>query len=118
VGNRVDWGWHHDFQGFRERRGDSGIFKGARVIRFRLKGCKKCGGDLALDDGDWICLQCGTYYYVHLYDKSGRPGQGDAQEGPRIDKSALVASMTLGSQNTMLTATLAAVFLPVGAVNK
>jgi hypothetical protein len=22
---------------------------------------------LALDDGDWICLQCGTYYYTGLY---------------------------------------------------
>jgi hypothetical protein len=20
-----------------------------------------------MDDGDWICLQCGTYYYVGLY---------------------------------------------------
>jgi hypothetical protein len=37
------------------------------VVRFRLKGCGKCGGDLALDEGDWLCLQCGTYYYVNLY---------------------------------------------------
>jgi len=37
------------------------------LLRFRLKACTKCGGDLALDDGDWICLQCGTYYYVGLY---------------------------------------------------
>ena len=21
----------------------------------------------ALDDGDWLCLQCGTYYYTRLY---------------------------------------------------
>ena len=34
---------------------------------FRFKACTKCGGDLALDDGDWLCLQCGKYYYVGLY---------------------------------------------------
>ncbi len=34
---------------------------------FRLKACNKCGGDLAPDDGDWICLQCGTYDYTGLY---------------------------------------------------
>ena len=34
---------------------------------FRLKACEKCGGDLAQDDGDWICLQCGTYDYIGLY---------------------------------------------------
>ncbi len=34
---------------------------------FRLKACAKCGGDLAPDEGDWICLQCGTYDYTGLY---------------------------------------------------
>ena len=34
---------------------------------FRLKNCIKCQGDLASDEGDWICLQCGTYYYTGLY---------------------------------------------------
>ena len=34
---------------------------------FRLKACPKCHGDLASDDGDWLCLQCGTYYYTGLY---------------------------------------------------
>ena len=34
---------------------------------YRLGGCLKCRGDLAYDDGDWICLQCGTYYYTGLY---------------------------------------------------
>jgi hypothetical protein len=37
------------------------------MTQFRLKACAKCGGDLALDEGDWICLQCGTYYYIGLY---------------------------------------------------
>lgn len=34
---------------------------------YALKGCRKCGGDLARDDGDWRCLQCGAYFYVGLY---------------------------------------------------
>lgn len=34
---------------------------------FRLKACPKCRGDLVLDEGDWLCLQCGTYYYTGLY---------------------------------------------------
>ena len=37
---------------------------------FWLKACTKCGGDLAVDDGDWICLQCGTYYYTGLYQET------------------------------------------------
>lgn len=86
------------------------------MIRFRLKGCKKCGGDLALDDGDWICLQCGTYYYVHLYPRVNHPSKWDSERKP--DKSVLAAPITLGPQHTMVTTALAAVFLPVGAVNK
>jgi hypothetical protein len=42
------------------------------LAQFRFKACTKCGGDLAMDDGDWICLQCGTYYYVGLYRRSER----------------------------------------------
>lgn len=41
--------------------------EGAVVNRFRLKACVKCGGDLVLDEGDWLCLQCGTYYYTGLH---------------------------------------------------
>ena len=45
---------------------------------YRLGACLKCRGDLAYDDGDWICLQCGTYYYTGLYPKarSDTPGDG------------------------------------------
>ncbi len=38
---------------------------------FRLKACPKCRGDLASDEGDWLCLQCGTYYYTGLYGVKG-----------------------------------------------
>ena len=34
---------------------------------YRLGACLKCRGDLAYDDGDWKCLQCGVYYYTGLY---------------------------------------------------
>jgi len=34
---------------------------------FKLRSCGKCRGDLVLDEGDWLCLQCGTYYYTELY---------------------------------------------------
>ncbi len=34
---------------------------------YRLGVCLKCRGDLAYDQGDWLCLQCGTYYYTGLY---------------------------------------------------
>lgn len=40
---------------------------------YRLGVCLKCRGDLAYDDGDWICLQCGVYYYTGLYPET-RPG--------------------------------------------
>lgn len=52
------------------------------MARFRLKACAKCGGDLALDEGDWICLQCGTYYYVRLY-----PGV-DLRRQPKLERQS------------------------------
>ena len=40
---------------------------------FYLKSCAKCGGDLVLDEGDWLCVQCGTYFYTDLYRRPDRP---------------------------------------------
>ena len=42
---------------------------------YLLKACKKCGGDLAPDYGDWVCLQCGAYYYVGLYQRRESAGE-------------------------------------------
>ncbi len=53
------------------------ILSGGIVSWFRLKACPKCHGDLASDDGDWLCLQCGTYYYTGLY------GYAGANKAPR-----------------------------------
>ncbi len=55
---------------------------------FCLKACTKCGGDLAVDDGDWICLQCGTYYYTGLYRRGwvSAPSQSTLSSGDTVDR--------------------------------
>lgn len=58
------------------------------VLLFRLKSCAKCGGDLALDEGDWLCLQCGTYYYVNLYSGNKVGHLGRRPQGPDPDSPA------------------------------
>ena len=57
--------------------------------RFRFKACVKCRGDLVLDEGDWLCLQCGTYYYTGLYRKQN-PTRWPQQPAapPRLDKTS------------------------------
>ncbi len=56
---------------------------------FRFKSCVKCGGDLVLDQGDWLCLQCGTYYYTGLYQRLQDPKDPSAQhsEPPPIQRA-------------------------------
>ena len=63
--------------------------------RFHLKACAKCQGDLVLDEGDWLCLQCGTYYYIGLYRKQSlfqQPQQRAAP--PRLEKGLGVFDQT------------------------
>lgn len=43
---------------------------------FRLAACLKCRGDLVYDEGDWLCLQCGVYYYTGLSGHSDIRGGG------------------------------------------
>lgn len=50
--------------------GELNTEKGETVNWFRFKACVKCRGDLVLDHSDWLCLQCGTYYYTGLYQES------------------------------------------------
>lgn len=42
---------------------------------YRFKACQKCGGDLQLDDEEWLCCQCGRHYYPKpmLAGMEGRP---------------------------------------------
>ena len=49
------------------------------MIWYRFGECAKCRGDLALDDGDWMCLQCGTYFYTGLYELGGGEYKGDGE---------------------------------------
>ena len=44
---------------------------GEIVSWFHLKARPKSRGDLETDEGDWLCLQCGTYYYTGLYGDKG-----------------------------------------------
>ena len=60
-----------------------------KMTWFRLKGCAKCGGDLILDELDWLCLQCGTYYYTDLYQrKNGLQQPGANVPPPDQEKTA------------------------------
>lgn len=64
---------------------------------FRLKACAKCKGDLVLDDGDWLCLQCGTYCYTGLYrnqEISRWPREN--RPAPRKEKTQVLAQSTSG----------------------
>jgi len=34
-----------------------------KLTMYRFKACPKCEGDLMLDGAEWLCCQCGRYYY-------------------------------------------------------
>ena len=75
---------------------------------FRLKACVKCRGDLVWDDGDWLCLQCGRYYYTRLYqpeaipDWQWRQGSGPRQDsGPRMEKATVLRPLPLHSHRAV-----------------
>ena len=53
---------------------------------FRLKSCIKCQGDLAADNGDWLCLQCGTYYYTGLYHLPSHLDDGPQVSNPSVSE--------------------------------
>lgn len=65
---------------------------------FKLKACVKCRGDLVWDDGDWLCMQCGRYYYTRLYESQAipdwrwSPGSETGTE-PREEKAAVLRPM-------------------------
>jgi hypothetical protein len=72
---------------------------------FRLKACAKCEGDLVLDDGDWLCLQCGRYYYTGLYRNQAQAPHSSEEIGrwppenrpaPQTEKTRALAQSTSG----------------------
>jgi hypothetical protein len=66
------------------------------MISFRLKACVKCRGDLILDEGDWLCLQCGTYYYTGLYRPAALPHWPREQPDPRNEETKTAARIAGG----------------------
>jgi len=73
---------------------------------FRLKTCIKCQGDLAADEGDCICLPCGTYYYTglyqlpsHLNDSPPAPGAGMSGQ-PEQKMEAMAATQLFSALQT------------------
>ena len=70
---------------------------------FRLKGCAKCGGDLVLEELDWLCLQCGTYYYTGLYQsKNGLKRPGSNGPPPRKEKTVAINLNHSGLRQVMV----------------
>ena len=68
------------------------------MSRFLLKACEKCWGDLVLDEGDWLCLQCGTYYYTGLYRKNGLTRWPEQPAPPpRMEKTLRLDQPVTGS---------------------
>ena len=71
---------------------------------FRLKTCIKCRGDLAADNGDWLCLQCGTYYYTGLYQL--RRHIDDSPKGSNLSISEPPKQKLMGAVATPLSAAI------------
>ena len=44
---------------------------------WRLKSCSRCRGDLAMEEGEWRCFQCGHYYYPNTLEPVGHPPDPD-----------------------------------------
>ncbi len=79
----------------------------------RFKACVKCRGDLVLDEQDWLCLQCGTYYYTGLYQGTTpaniqpaniQPVEGISppEEKTGTDQGALESMSAQGRPNHMM----------------
>ena len=65
---------------------------------YRLGVCLKCRGDLAYDEGDWLCLQCGVYYYTGLYHE----GQSGAFGGGGLLRIACTSLPDYGDAGELL----------------
>ena len=60
---------------------------------YRLKSCIKCQGDLAADNGDWLCLQCGTYYYTDLYRLPSHTDDGPPVSNPPVPEQKFLGAV-------------------------
>ncbi len=55
-----------------------------------------------MDDGDWICLQCGTYYYVDLYQRPESQNSGETEERRGREGAERATSFLANSQDMTL----------------
>lgn len=62
-------------------------------MSIQFKGCPKCRGDLSIDEGDWLCFQCGTYYYTNFINRYLR--EGDTGESPQESTRAFRSRRSL-----------------------
>jgi len=84
---------------------------------YRLKSCIKCQGDLAADNGDWLCLQCGTYYYTGLYRMPSHTDDGLLLSNPPVpEQKFLGAVASLLSYTTHSSARMTIVAAPIPEV--
>ncbi|MDA0733084.1 MAG: hypothetical protein O2909_01450 [Chloroflexi bacterium] len=86
--------------------------------QFRFKACVKCGGDLAMDDGDWICLQCGTYYYVGLYQWPEVQHPGEDQHRRDDERTERATSILANRHGVTMGIVFASVLFASGSVIK
>ncbi|MCH8108390.1 MAG: hypothetical protein IIB30_08565 [Chloroflexi bacterium] len=81
---------------------------------FRFKACVRCLGDLVWDDGDWLCLQCGRYYYTRLHQPEAIPDwQWDQGSEPRKEKANALSPVSLHSYQLVQSKPVA--FNPLGS---
>ena len=71
-----------------------------------------------MDDGDWICLQCGTYYYVGLYQLPEVQQRAEAED--RLDHKGIkpAAYILAKYQAVSMNITFASVLSVIGPVIK
>ena len=75
---------------------------------FRLKTRIKCQGDLAADQGNWLCLQCDTYYYTGLYQLPSHTNDSPPPQGPTASPEPNERSLAAGIVPSFTTSETAA----------
>ena len=71
-----------------------------------------------MDDGDWICLQCGTYYYVGLYQWPEVQHRRETQKGRDREGTERATSTLANQQEVAMRIVFASVLAGSGSVIK
>ena len=83
---------------------------------FRFKACVKCRGDLVLDEQDWLCLQCGTYYYTELYQGTTPANNKPMERKPPPEEKTGTDQGILGNLSTQGRPNHMTAILPQGSL--